>query len=178
VLRCLILVSPFQITCKCWTLLPTDHCIHSRTFHFYCSYCLMGLSAYHLVSLKSDDIVYCPLPFYHTAGGALGAGQAILSGITVVIRRKFSASQYLPDCVRHNCTVRPMKIVTQNCGSFCLLFLAYFVLAAQYCVQWYVCILCLSSTHHEWHQFLHSHEGYVPEIITNTTHILDRVFTF
>jgi solute carrier family 27 fatty acid transporter 1/4 len=66
----------------------------------------MSLGVYHIQALKSDDIVYCPLPLYHSAGGALGMGQALLSGITVVIRRKFSASQYIPDCVQHNCTVR------------------------------------------------------------------------
>jgi solute carrier family 27 fatty acid transporter 1/4 len=66
----------------------------------------MSLGVYHILALKPDDVVYCPLPLYHSAGAALGIGQAILSGISVVIRRKFSASQYFPDCVRHNCTVR------------------------------------------------------------------------
>jgi len=80
--------------------------VQHRTFHFYCSYCLLSLGVYHLLALKPSDIVYCPLPLYHSAGGALGVGKAILSGITVVIRRKFSASQYFADCMQHNCTVR------------------------------------------------------------------------
>jgi len=89
----------------------------------------MSFGVYHVLGLKPDDKVYCPMPLYHSAGGILNTGVAITSGITVVIKRKFSASQYFPDCVRHNCTVRPIKIVTLNCGSFCLLlFLAVFIL--------------------------------------------------
>jgi len=80
----------------------------------------MSFGVYHVLGLKPDDKVYCPMPLYHSAGGILNTGLAITSGITVVIKRKYSASQYFPDCVRHNCTVRPIKTVTLNCGSFCL----------------------------------------------------------
>lgn len=128
-LKCLSWTSSFQITNKGSTLLPADHWILRWNFHFYCSYLWISLGVYHIIGLKLDDKVYCPLPLYHGAGGILCAGQAIISGITVVIKRKFSASQFIPDCVRHNCTVRPMKIVTLNCGSFCLLlFLVVFLL--------------------------------------------------
>ncbi|KAJ8875097.1 hypothetical protein PR048_022988 [Dryococelus australis] len=68
--------------------------------------CFMALGITHMQSLRHSDVVYVPLPLYHSAGGILGSGQAFISGITVVIRRKFSASNYFSDCVRYQCTVR------------------------------------------------------------------------
>lgn len=59
-----------------------------------------------MLNLQSDDRIYDPLPLYHTAGGILGAGQALMRGITVVLRRKFSASKYWSECVHYECTVR------------------------------------------------------------------------
>jgi acyl-CoA synthetase (AMP-forming)/AMP-acid ligase II len=44
------------------------------------------------------------LPIYHSNGCVLGIGSAIVSGATVVLRRKFSATQFWQDCIRHNCT--------------------------------------------------------------------------
>lgn len=37
----------------------------------------------------------------------MGIGQCLLQGMTVVIRKKFSASHFWEDCVKYNCTVRP-----------------------------------------------------------------------
>ena len=68
---------------------------------------------YYMHNLKPDDIDYCPLPLYHSAGGVLGVGQALWSGITIVIRRKFSASQFIVDCVKYKCTVR--NVILQEC---------------------------------------------------------------
>lgn len=62
---------------------------------------------------RSDDIFYTPLPLYHTAGGCMSIGQAILFGATVVIRKKFSASGYFPDCEKYKCTV------SQYIGEMC-----------------------------------------------------------
>lgn len=55
--------------------------------------------------MNSNDIIYNTLPLYHTAGGILGTGQALIMGCTVVMRKKFSASRFWDDCVRYNCTV-------------------------------------------------------------------------
>lgn len=41
------------------------------------------------------------------AGNIVGIGQCLLQGMTVVIRKKFSASHFWEDCVKYNCTVRP-----------------------------------------------------------------------
>lgn len=58
-----------------------------------------------MAQLNEKDIVYNSLPLYHSAGGVAGVGQSILTGITVVLRRKFSASSFWHDCIKHKCTV-------------------------------------------------------------------------
>lgn len=37
----------------------------------------------------------------------MGVGQCLIYGMTVVLRKKFSASCFWDDCVQYNCTVRP-----------------------------------------------------------------------
>ncbi len=51
-----------------------------------------------------DDILYCAMPLFH--GNALVANlfPALIAGASVVLRRRFSASQLLPDVLRHGCT--------------------------------------------------------------------------
>ena len=55
--------------------------------------------------ITPDDIVYDVLPLYHSNGGVLATGQMIVEGCTLVLRRKFSASQFWSDCVKYKCTV-------------------------------------------------------------------------
>ncbi|XP_049835547.1 long-chain fatty acid transport protein 1-like [Schistocerca gregaria] len=74
---------------------------------------LMAVGLHSMLQVSSDDIVYDPLPVYHSAGGILGVGQALLYGTSVVIRRKFSASNYWSDCIKYNCTV------SQYIGEMC-----------------------------------------------------------
>ncbi|GBP61962.1 Long-chain fatty acid transport protein 1 [Eumeta japonica] len=69
-------------------------------------------------SLKSSDVVYNPLPLHHTAGGVLGVGQALTHGNTVVLRKKFSASNYWQDAAKYECTV------AQYIGEICRYLLA------------------------------------------------------
>ncbi len=52
-----------------------------------------------------DDRLYDPLPLYHSIGGVAAAGAALLSGGSVVVRDRFSASQFWPDVVRWDCTL-------------------------------------------------------------------------
>uniref|UniRef100_A0A8W7PN09 long-chain-fatty-acid--CoA ligase n=1 Tax=Anopheles coluzzii TaxID=1518534 RepID=A0A8W7PN09_ANOCL len=59
-----------------------------------------------VAGFRADDTFYTPLPLYHTAGGMMSIGQALLFGATVVTRKKFSASQFFADCQKYNCTVR------------------------------------------------------------------------
>ncbi|XP_063044433.1 long-chain fatty acid transport protein 2-like [Engraulis encrasicolus] len=58
-----------------------------------------------LAGVRPDDIIYIYLPLYHTAGFLMGLTGSIDQGITVVLRRKFSASQFWNDCRKHKVTV-------------------------------------------------------------------------
>ncbi|XP_035706331.1 long-chain fatty acid transport protein 4 isoform X4 [Folsomia candida] len=79
---------------------------HSRFIFF-----TMGI--HYFVGISNDEVIYDPLPLYHTAGGMIGVGQALIHGCTAVLRRKFSASSYFKDCARYNCTA------AQYIGEIC-----------------------------------------------------------
>ncbi|XP_024944990.1 long-chain fatty acid transport protein 4 isoform X2 [Cephus cinctus] len=81
-------------------------------------YMLMSCGVHGMLGLRETDRIYDALPLYHTAGGVVGAGQALLRGITVVLRRRFSASKFWPDCVYYECTV------AQYIGEICRYLLA------------------------------------------------------
>lgn len=55
--------------------------------------------------LRASDRVYIVLPLYHSAGGVMALGGAMLAGATAVIGRRFSARRFWDDCVRHRVTV-------------------------------------------------------------------------
>ncbi|XP_035508428.1 very long-chain acyl-CoA synthetase-like [Morone saxatilis] len=57
-----------------------------------------------IAGVRSDDIVYIYLPLYHSAGFLMGLCGAIEKGTTIVLRRKFSASQFWNDCRKYNVT--------------------------------------------------------------------------
>ena len=50
------------------------------------------------------DRIYICLPLYHSTGMLLGAGAAFLSGASMFVRRRFSASAFLPEIREHNCS--------------------------------------------------------------------------
>ncbi|XP_037546092.1 long-chain fatty acid transport protein 1 [Nematolebias whitei] len=85
--------------------------VHSRYFR-------IAAFGYHSFGLCPNDVLYNCLPLYHSAGTIMGAGQCLLFGLTVVIRRKFSASRFWDDCVKHNCTA------IQYIGEICRYLLA------------------------------------------------------
>nr|CAD7433866.1 unnamed protein product [Timema monikensis] len=64
----------------------------------------MGVGVHWMLDIGFDDIIYNSLPLYHTAGGMIGVGQVLLHGCSVVIRKKFSASNFWTDCIAYNCT--------------------------------------------------------------------------
>jgi acyl-CoA synthetase (AMP-forming)/AMP-acid ligase II len=45
------------------------------------------------------------LPIYHSNGGLIGIGAALISGATVVLRKKFSATTFWDECRTYKCTV-------------------------------------------------------------------------
>ena len=64
-----------------------------------------GVAFKHLYGLRTTDKIYIPLPIYHSNGGMVGVGSAWATGMSMVIREKFSASKYFKDCQTHNCTI-------------------------------------------------------------------------
>lgn len=64
-----------------------------------------GISFFDAAGLKKRDIVYITLPIYHAHGGLIGIGAAFVSGATVVLRKKFSASNFWKECIHYKCTV-------------------------------------------------------------------------
>ncbi|XP_055903657.1 long-chain fatty acid transport protein 4 [Eupeodes corollae] len=76
-------------------------------------YMFMAVAVHKMVGIREDDIIYNPLPLYHTAGGILGAGNVFLHGNTMVLRKKFSATNFWTDCIKYKCTV------AQYIGELC-----------------------------------------------------------
>lgn len=90
--------SLFYIYTSGTTGLPKAAIItHSRyLFASYCLFC-MGLA-------KQEDVLYSALPMYHTAGAAVCFGNILTEGLSLVARRKFSASHFWKDCTNHGVT--------------------------------------------------------------------------
>uniref|UniRef100_A0A671R9L6 Very long-chain fatty acid transport protein n=1 Tax=Sinocyclocheilus anshuiensis TaxID=1608454 RepID=A0A671R9L6_9TELE len=80
--------------------------VHSRYYR-------IAAFGYHSFRMRPDDIIYDCLPLYHSAGNIMGVGQCLIHGITVVVKKKFSASRFWEDCIKHNCTV------VQYIGEIC-----------------------------------------------------------
>ncbi|XP_007170481.2 long-chain fatty acid transport protein 2 [Balaenoptera acutorostrata] len=55
--------------------------------------------------ITENDVVYTTLPLYHSAALLVGLHGCILTGATVVLRAKFSASQFWDDCRKYNVTI-------------------------------------------------------------------------
>uniref|UniRef100_A0A671XWV8 long-chain-fatty-acid--CoA ligase n=1 Tax=Sparus aurata TaxID=8175 RepID=A0A671XWV8_SPAAU len=55
--------------------------------------------------VTSSDVIYVNLPLYHTAGFLIGFIGAIETGSTIILKRKFSASQFWDDCRKNSVTV-------------------------------------------------------------------------
>ncbi|XP_037012422.2 long-chain fatty acid transport protein 2 [Artibeus jamaicensis] len=58
-----------------------------------------------LSGMNKDDVIYTPLPLYHSAALFLGIHGCIATGATVVLRNKFSASLFWDDCRKYHITV-------------------------------------------------------------------------
>ena len=63
-----------------------------------------GIGAWKCMGLTPNDRTYCCLPLYHSAGGMMSVGGALLSGGTLVIARRFSAKRFWSDCTQHDVT--------------------------------------------------------------------------
>jgi len=54
---------------------------------------------------RPDDRIYIALPLYHSTGGLCAVGAALLNGAAIVLKRKFSATQFWDDVVGERCTM-------------------------------------------------------------------------
>ncbi|XP_037624054.1 very long-chain acyl-CoA synthetase-like [Sebastes umbrosus] len=67
--------------------------------------------------ITSEDIFYINLPLYHSAGFLIGMVGAMERGMTVILKRKFSASQFWDDCRKYNVTV--MQYIGETMRYLC-----------------------------------------------------------
>ncbi len=70
-------------------------------------------SASRLAGFDQRKVMYCALPLYHTAGGCMAVGAALMSGGTLALRRRFSAREFWSDIRKFEATS------FQYIGEFC-----------------------------------------------------------
>jgi fatty-acyl-CoA synthase len=58
-----------------------------------------------MMDTRPGDRMYDCLPLYHSVGGVVATGATLVGGGTVVLRERFSASNFWPDVVRERCTL-------------------------------------------------------------------------
>jgi fatty-acyl-CoA synthase len=58
-----------------------------------------------MMDTRSSDRMYNCLPMYHSIGGVVATGAMLVSGGSVVVRRRFSASHFWDEVVEWNCTL-------------------------------------------------------------------------
>ena len=54
---------------------------------------------------KDTDRIYVTLPLYHATGGLCAMGAGLLTGGSIVLRKKFSATHFWPEIVAEQCTM-------------------------------------------------------------------------
>ena len=55
--------------------------------------------------LRPTDTVYNPLPLYHSSAGILCCGPCFYVGLSIALKKKFSAKEYWKDCIKYKATV-------------------------------------------------------------------------
>ncbi len=66
-----------------------------------------------MLGMQPEDRMYDCLPMYHSVGGVLAPGAALVAGASVAIRESFSARAFWADVVRWDCSM------FQYIGEFC-----------------------------------------------------------
>ena len=70
-------------------------------FRWYAAGLAMGTYA---LRVRPQDTVYCPLPLYHSNGGMIAFGSALVNGARLALSRGFSASGFWEEAARHKAT--------------------------------------------------------------------------
>lgn len=63
-----------------------------------------GFTFFEAAGFNENDVFYVTLPVYHSNAGILGLGATIISGATVVLTKKFSASNFFKVAIKYKCT--------------------------------------------------------------------------
>ncbi|MGA7524565.1 MAG: long-chain-acyl-CoA synthetase [Acidobacteriaceae bacterium] len=79
---------------------------HGRILQWCCWFAAM-------LDVQPEDRMYDCLPMYHSVGGVLAPGAALVAGASVAIRESFSAREFWADVVRWDCSM------FQYIGEFC-----------------------------------------------------------
>lgn len=58
--------------------------------------------------------IYCTMPLYHSLGGGVAIGLALIHGHSVVIRKTFSARSFWSECKKYKCTVSAAYLMSLN----------------------------------------------------------------
>jgi fatty-acyl-CoA synthase len=58
-----------------------------------------------LADVQPDDRMYDCLPLYHSVGGIVATGAALVGGASVVVQERFSARQFWDDIARWDCSL-------------------------------------------------------------------------
>lgn len=68
---------------------------------------VQGMSRVFIPGTGADqnDRIYIPLPLYHGTGGICAVGLALNTGGSIVLRSRFSLSQFWEDIVKNDCTI-------------------------------------------------------------------------
>jgi solute carrier family 27 fatty acid transporter 1/4 len=74
---------------------------------------MAAVGNFYMHGLTQSDIVYTSLPLYHGSGVMLGGGTCLCYGLSIVVRKKFSASNFWKDCIAYNVTA------AQYIGEIC-----------------------------------------------------------
>jgi len=64
-----------------------------------------GMAYANYCDFRSDDILYTPLPLYHSSAAFLCFGSLLHSGVTMALSRKFSASKFFDEVREGNASV-------------------------------------------------------------------------
>ena len=81
------------------TGLPKAAVVSNRRFLM-----LAALTAKAGLRCTESDRIYICLPLYHASGLMVGAGSAVMSGASMFVRKRFSASAFLPEIRQYHCT--------------------------------------------------------------------------
>jgi solute carrier family 27 fatty acid transporter 1/4 len=65
-------------------------------------YISVGMIETHFCGAVTGERLYTCLPLFHSAGGMIGAGAMVTSGLTLVLARRFSASRFFEHCTKYS----------------------------------------------------------------------------